>query len=104
LVIQDRWYTKKEKEMLNINDILEIFKNNSSLAIPISLLISIAISLAGVLPSVFVTGANIVFFGPGQGFLISLLGETTGAYITFTVYRLGFKKKIEKFTDKHKLL
>jgi uncharacterized membrane protein YdjX (TVP38/TMEM64 family) len=90
--------------MFNISDIIEVFKNNSSMAVPISLLISIAISLMGVLPSVFVTGANIVFFGPVQGFLISLLGETTGAYITFTVYRLGFKKKIEEFTDKHKLL
>ncbi|WP_341458675.1 VTT domain-containing protein [Clostridium tetanomorphum] len=36
--------------------------------------------------------------------MISLLGETTGAYITFIVYRLGFKKRIEKFTDKHALL
>jgi uncharacterized membrane protein YdjX (TVP38/TMEM64 family) len=87
-----------------INDILEVLKNNSSMAIPISILISIGISLVGVLPSVFVTGANIVFFGPAVGFLISLLGETTAAYITFIVYRLGFKKKIGKFTDKHILL
>jgi len=90
--------------MFNVNDMLEVLKNNSSMAIPISLLISIIISLVGVLPSVFITGANIVFFGPIQGFIISLLGETIGAYITFTVYRLGFKKKIEKFTERHRLL
>lgn len=90
--------------MFNVNHMLEILQNNSSIAIPISLLISIGISLIGVLPSIFVTGANIIFFGPSYGFLISLLGETIGAYITFTVYRLGFKKKIEKFTDKHRLL
>lgn len=90
--------------MFNVNDMLEILKNNSSIAIPISLLISIGISLAGILPSLFMTGANIVFFGTVQGFIISLLGETIGAYITFTVYRLGFKKKIENFTGKHKLL
>lgn len=90
--------------MFNVNDMLEILKNNSSIAIPISLLISIGISLAGILPSIFMTGANIVFFGTVQGFIISLLGETIGAYITFTVYRLGFKKKIENFTGKHKLL
>lgn len=90
--------------MFNVNDMLEILRNNSSMAIPISLLVSIGISLAGILPSVFITGANIIFFGPVNGFLISLLGETIGAYITFTVYRLGFKKKIEKFTYKHKLL
>lgn len=90
--------------MLNANDVLEILRNNSSIAIPISLLISIGISLIGVLPSVFVTGANIVFFGPINGFFISLLGETIGAYITFIVYRLGFKKKIIKFTKKNKLI
>jgi uncharacterized membrane protein YdjX (TVP38/TMEM64 family) len=90
--------------MLNVNNMLEILRSHSSMAIPISLLMSIGISLAGVLPSVFVTGANIIFFGPVQGFLISLSGETIGAYITFTVYRLGFKKNIEKFADKHKLV
>lgn len=90
--------------MLNVNNMLEILRNNSSIAIPISIFISILISLVGILPSVFVTAANIVFFGPVQGFIISLLGETIGAYITFIVYRLGFKKKIEKFTDKYELL
>lgn len=90
--------------MFNVNDILEILKNNSAMSIPISLLISIGISLVGILPSVFITGANIIFFGPVNGFLISLLGETIGAYITFIVYRLGFKKKIEKFTGKHRLI
>lgn len=90
--------------MFNVNDVLEILKNNSSMAIPISILISIGVSLVGILPSVFITGANIVFFGPANGFLISLLGETIGAYITFTIYRLGFKKKLEKFTDKHRLI
>lgn len=90
--------------MLDVNDMVDILRNNSSIAILISLLISIAISLSGILPSVFLTGANIVFFGPIQGFIISLLGETIGAYITFNVYRLGFKKKAEKFSNKHKLL
>lgn len=83
---------------------LEILKANSSIAIPISLLVSIAISLAGVLPSIFITGANIIFFGPVKGFIISLLGETIGAYITFIVYRLVFKQNISKFIDKHRLL
>jgi Uncharacterized conserved protein len=90
--------------MFSVNDVLEILKNNSYIAIPISLLISIVISLIGILPSVFVTGANIIFFGPINGFVISLLGETIGAYITFIVYRLGFKKKIEKFTERYKLI
>lgn len=90
--------------MLDVNDMLDILRNNSSIAILISLMISIGISLSGILPSVFITGANIVFFGPFEGFLISLLGETIGAYITFNIYRLGFKKSVGKFSDKYKLL
>ncbi|KMT22285.1 TVP38/TMEM64 family protein [Clostridium cylindrosporum] len=90
--------------MFSVNDMVEVLRSNSTIAIPISLLVSIIISLIGVLPSVFVTGANIVFFGPINGFLISLLGEVIGAYITFKVYRLGFKKRIEKITDKYKLI
>ena len=30
----DRRYAKKEKEMFNISDIIEVFKNNSSMAVP----------------------------------------------------------------------
>ena len=97
-------YLIKEKSMFSVNYVLEILKNSSSMAIPISLFISVCISLVGVLPSIFVTGANIAFFGPINGFLISLLGETLGAYITFTIYRLGFKKKIEKLEEKYRLI
>jgi len=90
--------------MLSVNDMLEILKNNSSMAIPISIFISIMISLLGVLPSVFVTGANILFFGTVEGFFISLLGETIGAYVTFALYRFGFKRRIGKLSDKYKLI
>lgn len=90
--------------MFNLNNMLEILNNHSSIAIVISLLISIGVSLVGILPSVFITGANIVFFGPIKGFLISLVGETLGAYITFTVYRFGFKKRIEKHINDNRLL
>lgn len=90
--------------MSNIEIILSIFREYSMLAIPISLMISIIISLIGVIPSVFVTGANIMFFGPIIGFLISLLGETFGAYITFIVYRKGFKKRAENIIEKYELL
>lgn len=90
--------------MFDENTVLKILKDYNSIAIPVSLLISVIISLSGVLPSVFVTGANIIFFGTVKGFLISLLGETIGAYVTFTVYRQGFKKRVEKITDKYKLI
>lgn len=90
--------------MFNLENIINLFQEYSTMAIPISLIISIIIALLGIVPSIFVTGANIIFFGPILGFLISLLGETIGGYITFIVYRLGFKKSVENVKNKHKLL
>lgn len=90
--------------MFSVDGVLELFNQYNNMAIAISLLISVAIALSGVIPSVFVTGANILFFGPINGFLISLLGETIGGYITFKIYRLGFKKKAEFISGKYKLL
>lgn len=90
--------------MFNLDNIVNLLQEYSMYAIPISLFISIVIALLGVIPSIFVTGANIVFFGPFWGFTISLLGETIGGYITFIVYRLGFKKGVEGIKNKHRLL
>lgn len=90
--------------MFNLDYIVNLFQEYSMYSIPISLLISVVIALLGVIPSIFITGANIVFFGPIWGFIISLLGEVIGGYITFIVYRLGFKKGVENIKDKHTLL
>lgn len=90
--------------MFNTDSVISIFEQYRSIALVISILISILISLAGILPSIFVTGANIIFFGPVCGFIISLMGETIGGYITFRLYRLGLKKKVESFRGKYKLL
>ncbi|MGL4452012.1 MAG: TVP38/TMEM64 family protein [Sarcina sp.] len=89
--------------MFSIDGFVEILNNYAYLAIPISLLVSIIIALLGVVPSFFVTGANIIFFGPVKGFLISLLGEVIGAIITFYLYRFGFKKKAEGLS-KYKMI
>ena len=67
--------------MFSIDSVVELFNQYNNMAIAISLLISVAIALSGVIPSVFVTGANILFFGPINGFLISLLGESIGGYL-----------------------
>ena len=81
--------------MFSIDGFVNILNNYTYLAIPISLIVSIIIALLGVVPSFFVTGANIIFFGPIEGFLISLLGEVIGGIISFYLYRLGFKKRVE---------
>lgn len=72
--------------------LLQAFKTNPQMAIAISLFISILIAVVGVLPSVFITAANILFFGFWNGTLLSFLGEAIGAGIAFILYRKGFKK------------
>lgn len=69
-----------------------------------SIVVSVLVSIAGILPSVFVTGANIIVFGPYKGFFISWLGEVIGATLSFCLYRLGFKNKTEHFANKSGLL
>ena len=72
--------------------ILELFQQYAQFAIPISLIISILIAVSGIIPSVFITAANILFFGFWPGTAISFLGEAIGAAVAFYLYRLGFKK------------
>ncbi|MCY7423038.1 MAG: VTT domain-containing protein [Chitinophagaceae bacterium] len=76
------------------HDVLQLFYAYPQYAILLSLLISIIIAVIGVLPSVFVTAANILFFGFWQGTFISFAGEAIGALIAFLLYRKGFKKRI----------
>lgn len=66
--------------------------------------ISVIIALLGIVPSVFVTGANIVFFGPINGFFISLLGEVIGGWISFKVYRKGINKFAGNIEGKYELI
>lgn len=90
--------------MFNPENVIELFNQYKEYALLLSLFISIVIALCGVLPSVFVTGANIIFFGPFWGFTISLLGETIGGWITFKVYRLGLKSASEKIKGRYNLI
>jgi uncharacterized membrane protein YdjX (TVP38/TMEM64 family) len=72
--------------------IIDLFQQYQQYAIPISLFISILIAVSGIIPSVFITAANILFFGFWPGTAISFLGEAIGAAVAFYLYRLGFKK------------
>ena len=80
--------------------ILHFFQLHPQLAVAASLLISIMVAMLGVIPSVFVTGANILFFGFWKGTLVSFLGEMAGAAISFFLYRKGFKIKTQKVLQK----
>ena len=82
-------------------DLLQLFNEYPRLAILISLGISILIAVIGILPSIFITAANILFFGFWNGTFISFLGESIGAGIAFILYRKGFKKVAEKGLTKY---
>ena len=84
-----------------VDNLLQLFKEHQNLAIVISICISIIIAVLGVVPSVFITAANILFFGFWNGMFISFLGEALGAAIAFLLYRKGFKKTVEKKLDKY---
>lgn len=88
--------------------VLEFFQQYPQLAILSSLLISVAIAVIGVLPSFFITAANILFFGFWPGVIVSFLGEALGAVVAFALYRKGFKKeataRLKKFTKLGQLL
>lgn len=82
--------------------VLEIFADYGEFALWISIAISILVSIAGILPSVFVTAANITFFGFTEGLYISLAGESLGAIVSFGIYRKGIKKM--NIASKNKLI
>jgi len=72
-------------------EIISLFQANKEYAILLSIIINILIAVSGVIPSVFITAANIIFFGFWQGVLISYIGESIGAVIAFILYRKGTK-------------
>lgn len=77
---------------------------NDASAITLSILLNIIISILGVIPSAFLTAANITIFGFEYGLLISFIGEVLGALISFILYRKGIKKFIHKKPIQHKHL
>ncbi|HZG61809.1 MAG TPA: VTT domain-containing protein [Anoxybacillus sp.] len=62
--------------------------------------VNVLISIFGVIPSVFLTAANLIVFGFWEGTFISFIGEAVGAAIAFLVYRKGFQRVFEnKLSD-----
>jgi uncharacterized membrane protein YdjX (TVP38/TMEM64 family) len=95
------WEIRGEGITLLHDQILQYFETYRSLAILISIAINIIIAIAGVIPTVFVTGANLAFFGFWKGFLVSLAGEIIGANVAFYLYRKGFKKVSANLISKY---
>lgn len=61
-------------------------------AVLFSLLLSVVVGILGIVPSLFLSGANALVFGLVPGFFVSLTGETLGAGVSFWLYRWGYKQ------------
>lgn len=75
-------------------ELIRLFSQYPGSAVALSLLLSVVVALLGLLPSVFITAANILFFGFWEGVLLSFAGEALGAGVAFLLYRAGFKKRM----------
>jgi uncharacterized membrane protein YdjX (TVP38/TMEM64 family) len=88
--------------------LLTLFRDHPDLAIAISLLVSIVVAVLGLVPSVFITAANILFFGFWKGTMVSLAGEAIGAFIAFLLYRKGLRnlsrQSLQRFPRLQRLL
>ena len=82
-------------------DVIQLFNTYPQYAFLFSIGINVLIAVLGVLPSVFLTAANILFFGFWRGTMISFAGEALGALIAFWLYRIGFKKRMQNKTHKY---
>lgn len=92
----------------NVEGLAEWIRSWGILGVIGSIVLNIAISVAGVLPSIFLSGANAIVYGLVGGFFVSLTGEVLGATVAFLVYRYGLQKskglqKLERFSWIHKI-
>lgn len=67
-------------------------------AIFFSIIISIIISILGVIPSAFLTILNVTVFGFWGGFWVSLAGEIVGSLSAFWLYRKGLRTLVDHKT------
>ncbi|MBN2908399.1 TVP38/TMEM64 family protein [Polycladomyces sp. WAk] len=61
-------------------------------AVLVSIAVNGGINLIGFLPSVAITAANTLVWGPWLGGIVSWLGEMLGSAAAFFLYRFGVKK------------
>lgn len=78
---------------LMLEFLVSLFKEWGWLAIPISLVINTIINIIGFIPSLFITTANVIVWGPWLGGLLSWCGEMLGSIIAFIGLKKGLHKK-----------
>jgi uncharacterized membrane protein YdjX (TVP38/TMEM64 family) len=82
----------------------KLLTSSGPFAIIVSIILNIVLSVAGVIPSVFITAGNITFFGINTGLIISYIGECVGAAFSFWLYRKGIKTLNPSMLNKNKWL
>ncbi|HLO12842.1 MAG TPA: VTT domain-containing protein [Pseudoneobacillus sp.] len=69
-----------------------------------SIIVNVIIAISGILPSAFLTAVNITVFDFKMGLILSIIGEASGAIVSFFLYRKGLTKLSNKIQRKNKLL
>lgn len=90
------------------DQIVYYFKEYENYGLLVSMIISIIVAVIGVIPTFFVTAANLIFFGFWKGTFISFIGESVGAIVAFYLYRKGFRRisqtQLEKYPKAKSLI
>jgi uncharacterized membrane protein YpjA/uncharacterized membrane protein YdjX (TVP38/TMEM64 family) len=84
--------------------LIDLMKEHMEISYVLSIIINILISFFAVVPSFFLTAANIIVFGFWEGAFLSLVGEVIGSIVSFQLYRKGIRKFIPNYKSKHKYL
>lgn len=82
--------------------VLQFFHNYPNLALVAGFAVAFLVTLIGVIPSPFVTAANVLFFGFWEGLAITFVGENVGSAVAFLLYRRGLKNKVGPKLEKYK--
>lgn len=86
------------------NFLLDYLPSNPILITIISIASNIVIAIFGFLPNAFLTAVNIHFLGFEKGIIVSIVGESLGALVSFLLYRKGLNKLNFHTKNKSKLL
>lgn len=90
--------------MFQAEDIAEWLASWGVGAYVLSILLNMVNSIIGVIPSFFLTMANVLVFGGIPGFFVSWAGEMAGAIVSYMLYRKGVLKLEEKYLLKNRRL
>lgn len=72
-------------------ELIDLLSNFGNWAIILSLIINVMINVIGVIPSLFITGTNVMLWGPWWGGLLSWMSEIIGSGVAFLLYRAGLQ-------------